>query len=174
MSTATLAGAAIPKAPQELTGKRGGSRKCECFDCGTSGLTSRARIRNPATRLYCACGTALVPSLLTDCEELAPDLLPRHPLHALRMEQERRRTMREHRSQGHVHQCGACSKLTPHPRAECSCGFDNGARAYREGSAYIPDKKDHAVIDLDRLRPETRTERAERLRNDAISAAMPF
>ena len=171
----TLAGAAIPKAPQELS-KRGGQRKCECFSCGEcAGYFSRAAIRDGRLP-HCHCGAGvLVPSVLEDCAELAPDSLPRHPLAALEQERQERRAIRENRSQGHVHQCRACSKLIPHPRAECSCGFDNGAGAYREGSSYTPTARATVTVPpLAHLQPSTRAERAQYQRDRAAGADLPF
>ena len=171
----TLAGAAIPKAPQELKPRsRSGWRKVECFDCGASYGMSRAQIRlglHP-----CRCGAGLmVPSDLDDCAELAPEQLPRHPLAALEQERQERRAIRENRSQGHVHQCRACSKLIAHPRAECSCGFDNGAGAYREGSSYTPTARATVTVPpLAHLQPSTRAERAQYQRDRAAGADLPF
>src|SRR5574343_1727327 len=80
--TTVMAGAAIPKAPQEIR-NRGGQRKVECFECGgCSAYVSRAAIRDGRSP-HCHCGAGvLVPSVLEDCAELAPDLLDRHPLYA--------------------------------------------------------------------------------------------
>jgi hypothetical protein len=86
-----------------------------------------------------------------------------------------RRAIRESRSQGHMHQCRACSKLIPHPRAECSCGFDNGAGAYREGSSFTPTARAAVTVPpLAHLRPSTRAERAQYERERAAGADLPF
>lgn len=191
----TLAGAAIPKAPQELTGKRGGSRKCECFECGTSGLTSRARIRNPDTRLYCKCGTPLVPSLLEDCADLAPDLLPRHPLYVIAALEEQRDQLRAapdewcDGARGHC-ECGWRMPAGADPDYfYCrKCGKVNerqldgsmGSFAAAPFSAEVEEAngrvcRAHAApVDLDAIRPATREERAQYERDRAAGADLPF
>ena len=171
----TVAGAAIPKAPQEIK-NRGGQRKAECFDCGEcAGYFSRATIRDGRLP-HCHCGAGvLVPSVLADCAELAPDSLPRHPLAQMEAEREARAARRAHRSQGHTFQCRACKKLIPHPRAECSCGYDNGGDCYREGAAHIaPSRDPRTVPPLAQMMPSTRAERAQHARNAALSDSLPF
>ena len=191
----TLAGAAIPKAPQELKPRsRSGWRKVECFDCAVSGAMSRAQIRDHGTMLCPKCEQPCVPSDLDDCAELAPDLLPRHPLYVVAEIAEQRAT-RDHAdewcdgTQGHC-ECGW--RMPPGADPDyfyCrKCGKVNerhldgtmGSFRAHPFSAEVEEangrvRRDHAeVIDLDRLRPATRAEQAERRRNDEISAALPF
>ncbi len=108
----TIAGAAIPKAPQEIR-NRGGQRKCECFECGEcAGYFSRATIRDGRLPL-CHCGAGvLVPSVLEDCAELAPDSLPRHPLYVVA-------EIREQRDQLRAAPDDWCDSREGH----CECGW---------------------------------------------------
>lgn len=173
----TIAGAAIPKAPQEIR-NRGGQRKCECFECGEcAGYFSRATIRDGRLP-HCHCGAGvLVPSVLADCAELAPDSLPRHPLAQLEQERWMRGAARRGPVAGPASpdRCHACKAIIPHPRHECSCGFDNGAQAYREGASYLPDRAVTVPpIALDRLMPSTRAERAAHEKNRKAADDLPF
>lgn len=49
------------------------------------------------------------------------------------------RALKRGSSVGQRAHCRACRKFIPYPTAECRCGFDNAAGAYRAtGSALLP------------------------------------
>lgn len=191
----TVAGAALPKAAQEIS-RRGGQRRVECFTCGEcSAYVTAAAIRNGRVPLcYCGAGV-LVPSHPDDCAELAPHLADRHPVLLRQHERELAADLRAvDRDRGGwalksdaLQVCGGCTWSMPdgadpehwlcpkcggvNDRGEWSKTRPFGVEAERaRGLVQRRAAVKPAATDL----PETRAERAARILNERISDDLPF
>ena len=191
------AGAALPKAAQELS-KRGGQRRVECFSCGAcSAYVTRAAIRDGRVP-FCYCGAGvLVPSHPLDCAELAPQLADRHPVlireHERALAADARAAAKDADSRkwsvcaDGVHSCAACTWSRPDGAdpehwlcPKCGAVNDHGTSSHAEPFGVEAERArglvqrraavKPAATDL----PETREERAERIRNAVLSDSIPF
>lgn len=147
MVGATFCGAAVQKPSTSVRDSVKGNVKVSCFTCGAFYYTSSYQIRQGTHPCRCGAGP-MIPARMEVCGILRPDMLETHPDYAAAIDKANRsvasRARRELKGGGmgqHKNQCGGCYMRIPHPRYECSCGFDNGAQAYREGAAWCPEAK---------------------------------
>lgn len=193
-----LAGAALPKAAQELS-RRGGQRRVECFSCGAcSCYVTAAAIRDGRTP-HCHCGAGvLVPSHPDDCAQLAPDLAERHPVlmreHERQLAADARAVAADVRSRSWsvcadgVHSCAACSWSRPSGAdpehwlcPKCGSVNDHGTSSHAQPFG-VEAERARGLVTVRRTPapavttdlPETRAERAARLLNERLSDDLPF
>lgn len=178
-----ISGAAIPLAPQELKPRKGKQVKCECFTCGWAVWTTPTRC---ATLPVCGkcwqlerVARLCLPSRLEDCETLAPEHLGDHPLaryEDARHDRALQRAGRVSRGMTGAHECATlgCHDTTIRAGGYCPrCAEANAQHEYvRTGRK--PLKAKVTVTPLRELLPETRAERAARIRNERALNDLPF
>lgn len=191
------AGAALPKAAQEIS-KRGGQRRVECFSCGAcSAYVTRAAIRDGRVP-HCYCGAGvLVPSHPLDCAELAPHLADRHPV---LIREHERALAADARAVAVDVAARRCAGNADGIRSCASCAWErpSGADPDHWLCPKCGDVNDHGTsshtrpfgVEAERARglvqrraavkptatdlPETRAERSARLLNERLSDDLPF